>query len=240
MPGGLPTTGTRVIKMAEGMFRGIIKPLIPFNCIFDTDFGLIQLISQEYRNRDIFNIDYIDSLKTNYDLLYVLYHRNTYNPLIPFMNNPEDIDLAEDLYIQFIEKEYENMVARSIHTGLYNLIGSMRNTEEIITTICYSNDIEKHVFANDTLLSKIRSINIDNIVEYLSYIDQYYFKATEDLYFYLSCKTLKSNSVYILDYDFNFENKEKGILKQSREIGVALANRCVINIIGAFDKRTIH
>ena len=106
--------GSWTIRMGEGNTIGIIKPLVPFNCIVDTDVGLIQLIKTEYRSPDIFNIGLLDSFINNRGIIKLLYHRKTKNPLLPFMNDQEDVATADDLYKQFMEKEYRNIIVKSV------------------------------------------------------------------------------------------------------------------------------
>ena len=103
-----PKEGKWTIKRGDISMIGIIKPLIPFNCIVDTDAGLIDLIRTDYRSPDMFNIGLLDSFKNGNELLKFLYERTVINPIIPFMNNPEDEDTAKGLLEEAPVQE-ENM-----------------------------------------------------------------------------------------------------------------------------------
>ena len=41
-------------------FSPNIRPLFPFNVIFDTDFGLIRLIRDEYADDKVFDLDVLN------------------------------------------------------------------------------------------------------------------------------------------------------------------------------------
>lgn len=229
--------GSWTIRMGEGNTVGIIKPLVPFNCIVDTDVGLIQLIKTEYRSPDIFNIGLLDSFINNRGIIKLLYHRKTKNPLLPFMNDQEDVATADDLYKQFMEKEYRNIIIKSVMTGMYKLLYYFTLAEEIAANISYSNPIEEEIINKNKILKKIRAISIKEIPDRAANLDSFFFKDVEDDYFKASLPVLKSKNITFLDYDYNFD--EQGTIATTEETAIAEVNRCRFNIINAYNAKEL-
>ena len=232
-----PKEGKWTIKRGDISMIGIIKPLIPFNCIVDTDAGLIDLIRTDYRSPDMFNIGLLDSFKNGNELLKFLYERTVINPVIPFMNNPEDEDTANDIYRQFITQEYETIVKKSPFTGIFKMIQFSKFSEEITPTISYSNDIEKQFFENNSVLNSIKAVDIKDIPYQCSNLDVFFFKTIFDDFIRASLPVLQSKVVTILDYKYNFD--ENGDLYNTAETALIDANRCRFNIINAYNKKEI-
>lgn len=229
--------GSWTIRMGEGNTIGIIKPLVPFNCIVDTDVGLIQLIKTEYRSPDIFNIGLLDSFINNRGIIKLLYHRKTKNPLLPFMNDQEDVATADDLYKQFMEKEYRNIIVKSVMTGMYKLLHYFTLAEEIAANISYSNPIEEEIINKNKILKKIRAISIKEIPDRAANLDAFFFKDVEDDYFRASLPVLKSKNITFLDYGYNFD--EQGTIATTEETAIAEVNRCRFNIINAYNAKEL-
>lgn len=233
----IPKEGKWTVRMGEGNTIGIFKPLVPFNCLIDTDVGLIELIKDDYRSPDIFDIGLLDSFPSNKGIINTLYRRTTRNPLIPFMVNKEDIETANDLYVQFITKEYKSIIERSVVTGLYRLLHYFTLSEEIAPMISYSNDIELEFIHNDIVMKKVKEVNIEDITTLCVNMDMFFFKDLWDVYLQKSVSILKSKNIMILDYGYNFNsNKELEISDQST---IAEMNRCRFSIINAYNAKEI-
>ena len=52
---GTFVNSTSNITYNESNTLNVMVPLIPFNCLFDTDVGLIKLINQEYNDSSVFD-----------------------------------------------------------------------------------------------------------------------------------------------------------------------------------------
>ena len=232
-----PKEGKRTIKLGEGNTIGIIRPLIPFNCIVDTDVGLIDLIKNEYRSSDMFNIGLLDSFINKKDLIKYLYHRSTFNPIVPFMNNKEDIETADDLYNQFINKRYNDILNRSPVTGLYKLVSLLNYSNELAPMITYSNQIEYDIIEHNSTLNKIKNIIIDDIAIQDLKLNVFYFKSVIDTYFRKCIPILLSKNIIILDYDYNFD--EDGNIKMNDYTIAIEMTRCRVNVINAYNKQEI-
>lgn len=233
----MPKAGKWKIQMGQGDTIGIIRPLVPFNCIFDTDIGMIELIRNEYRSPDIFNIEYLDSFTSNRDLIGILYHRKCLNPLLLFMNNKEDTETADDLYNQFMDTKYVDILQHSVYTGLYKLVSYFNYSEEIAPILAYANDTEEYILSSNKTLSNFKRVNINDIVNTCTDMNVFYFKSASDSYFTISLPILKSKNIMILDYGFNFD--EEGGIVATKETATAELNRCQYSIINAYNRKEI-
>ena len=80
-----------------------LTTLIPFDLIIDTDYGLAQLIKDEYYDKTVFD----GTLESqDQDLLWFLYSRNNPNPLSVLMWDEDDKDSMDSLYEDFINTKY--------------------------------------------------------------------------------------------------------------------------------------
>ena len=230
--------GSWTIRRGEGNTLGIIKPLIPFDCIIDTDVGLIDLIRNEYRSPDIFDVDLLDSFRSNREFIRILYHRTTPNPLIPFMKNKEDLETADDLYNQFMNQKYREIVSRSVMTGLYRLVYLMTYAEEVAPVIAFSNTLEQQVIEDNEILKKHRSVYIDDIPFKCKGLDLFYFKSVINNKYFSKCiPILLSKNICILDYGYNFA-EDQGIFINQETVAVDM-NRCHLTIISAYSNKEI-
>lgn len=221
------------IRMGEGDVRGIIKPLIPFSCIFDTDVGLIQLILDEYASEEYFDLQKMYDLSTDRkQLIKFLYQREHENPLVEFAQPGISTDVMDDLYRQFIESEYEKIIERSVHSGLYELLCAFNSAEEVRTFIYCNNDIEKYYIKSDENLNNMTIIDIGNIDTYKNEFTAFFFKSVNSGLFRDIIVSSPLKSIYILDYRFNFD---QGNLKNSIQIVASEMQHCTLNIINAYD-----
>ena len=112
--------------------------LVPFNLIVDTDMGLIKLLEFDYSNTEYFHEGILNTEEENQQ--YLLNTRNNRNPL-SIVFKKDDPELMDDLYKQFIEKEYDNILQLSCNTSLANLANALReDISQVIrlTILCQS------------------------------------------------------------------------------------------------------
>ena len=107
----------------------IIKVLMPFNVLIDTDMGLWNLIQFDYRN-DIFflkgMLDMSDAHKK-----YFMITRDNRNPLMTILSEPDET-LANDFYSQFIDKEYDQILKLSPNTDVCKILDVMKKSKSSI------------------------------------------------------------------------------------------------------------
>lgn len=172
--------------------------LIPFNLIIDTDFGLVKLIQRDYFNKDVFLPTML--LSNDSSLKYFLMEREDPNPLLMLMQE-EDTELANDLYNQFIEKEYENILKMSCTTSLASLnkmIQKSIDTIAKVTVLCSCQEEidelkRRDIFVNNVMIGEYEDINITKY-------DAFYVKESFDMFRF---KYLEGKSIYVPSYAFN-------------------------------------
>ena len=175
-----------------------LNVLIPFNMIIDTEMGLLKLIQFDYNNTEYFYPGIINGDDTFKK--YVLLTRNERNPLCVAVKD-EKMDCADDLYKQFMEKEYNSILQLSPPTALRDVGSILRTSIDKVVKInilCETDD-EIELLVN-------RQISYDDIVkgtpETIS-ISQYnvlFVKDTKDLTRY---KDVEGKEIYVADYEFN-------------------------------------
>ena len=67
------------ITFNEGNTLNIMVPLIPFNCLFDTNVGLIKLICKESNDSSVIDQNTLDSLDTNIKVVNFVYKSSSSN-----------------------------------------------------------------------------------------------------------------------------------------------------------------
>ena len=89
----------------------------------------------------------------------------------------------------------------------------------------------------DERLKGIEFVDLDNISTDLAEYNMFFFKSIDDMYISMFTDRIKSKSVYMLDYRFNFD--ENGLLKVNPNIETLEINRNTINIINVYDKQRL-
>lgn len=174
-----------------------INSLIPFNMIFDTEMGLMKLIEFHY-NKGIFNYNALG--KDDLTKLYLM-QRNNWNPLSIICDENISQNDMDELYYQFIDREYERILLYSPNTALYDVLNVVYRNEQIRFTVVCKSEMELDFF-------KKRQCNAYQILigdmftdELLKENPNIYIKYIKDLY--QQPKSFKNKSLYIGDYEFN-------------------------------------
>lgn len=176
-----------------------IDVLIPFEMIVDIDMGLIKLLEFDYDNGEYFERGILHA--TEEEQQYLLNKRTDRNPLSVVMRK-DDPELMEDLYNQFMEKEYQNILELSCNTALVDIANTLKtNMDQIIriTVLCKSK-------AEENIL-KIRKIPLfRTLIMYpeaidLSKYDTLYVKDVNDLDKFK--KEIFKKNIYVANYGFN-------------------------------------
>lgn len=184
-----------------------LDPLFDFQAICDTDLGLYRLIKRDYYDRNIFNNDLFDS--NNLDFVKtMLLTRDKFNPLFIFCKenvlSNEEID---DLYKQFLEEEYDNILDLSPYTSIMNIAAVSNSVNKIVnvTILCKS---QKEVDWVYRYTNKLHCIVQDYENFNLEKYDTIYIK---DLYTLLSFdqSSIDMKNIIFSNYQFNLENASK-------------------------------
>ena len=179
----------------------IIDSILPFNMVIDTEIGLLRLITFEFRADNIFNIGVLDM--SDSELKYLLKHRSHKNPLSVIMKDDKNEELMDDLYNQFMTKEYSKILEMSPSTTLLDLCIKSFYADSIRIDILCKNEEEKHFIKsriNDVKLSLIIQDDNFNLMNY----SNIYIKNIDELKRY-NKDTIRGKNFYIGDFDYNTE-----------------------------------
>lgn len=197
---------SHIIRSGEGNISGILTPLIPFNCLYDTDFGLLSLIYEEYLDPSIFDIEWFRKNHIIKDMVNSIYSRSTSNPLFLCLKD-KDEKLANELYTQFMSEKYEDILNRSMLTGMEDLIFLLKSSGEATPTIVYRNKKEFELMKSNSALSKIQKTTVKDAIKNMDIYQQFYFKSFQDVYLseLISSDKLNTKTIYIARYPFNMD-----------------------------------
>ena len=180
-----------------------LVPLISFYSIFDIDFGLINLICNEYLDKSVFNIDLIKSKDTK-SIISLLYNRKDNNPLYCIANKDIDKNILDKYYEEFIDRKIQDIYNLSITTEVLNMIQKFNESQEITPIIlCYSQE-QIDVANEEPVLENNQKILFDNIRKKdLDTISQLYFKDINEA---KPFDNLKYKTFYFSTYGSNFKD----------------------------------
>lgn len=181
-----------------------IDPLFDFQILCDTDLGLYRLIKEDYYDRSVFDENLFDSdeeffIKTR------LLDRTHFNPLFLFCKKGVlTDDEMDDLYQEFLDKEYERILERSTPTTILEIASKSNNTNNIVnvTVLCKSEAERKWLLKYNF---RLKSIIGDYIDFDLSKYDTIYIKDIYTLTLFRQ-ETLKYKNIIFPRYVFNLEN----------------------------------
>lgn len=212
-----------------GKTSGVMSPLIPFNMIVETDVGLLSLVFKDYLDPRVFNQDFFVGKKVN-QLVYDLYNREKENPLSLCIRD-EYTNSCDTFYNQFMEREYDKILNKSVVTEFYRLIRAYNAEPEIkVTVVCEKQQeidlLKQYENTKNCNIVLSSSMTPSNIKSH----NQFFFKSIADAVPYV--KHLKDKSIYIANYRFNKTEEGEFI---NHPIIPILAMNNVINIIDVFN-----
>lgn len=189
------------------MTDNTIDSIIPFDMVIDPEMGLMKLIEFEYRNK-IFNLEAlgIDELTKLY-----LKQRIYKNPLsIIIKDDKITIDEMNDMYNQFMEKRYDDILRLSPNTGLFHLLQMSYRNETVRFTLVCENEEQEKLFTNRG--GKAYSIKIGNIFDdnLLNKNPNIYIKYVEQLE--MQNKKIEGKNIYFADLSFNKIETSRGTI----------------------------
>lgn len=182
-----------------------IDSLIPFNMIFDTEMGLMKLIEFHY-TKGFFNYEALG--KDDLTMLYLM-ERDNWNPLSIICDDSISQEDKDELYNQFMDREYEKILQYSPNTALYDMLNLVYRSESIRFTVVCNTEQEldffnrRHCKAYQVIVGDM----FDN--ELLQRNSNLYIKYLKDLY--QQPNDFKNKSLYIGDYGFNKREINKSI-----------------------------
>lgn len=233
-----PRNSTRTVVFGHGDDKNIMNPLIPFNCVYDIDFGVIRYMYENgyTANAELVDPGFFSLLDTDRRRMIIeLYSREDENPLSLCLRHTRD---ANDLYNQFMEADYETIIHSAVHTGVYEMCRLFEDQSSIRPGIIYSTESEYYMLKNDENLKHVEFIDLETVKHRIKDFNIYFFKSIDDMYIDLLTPLLHTKSIYIMDYRFNFDETGED-LRKSVYTGTLLLNRNVINVINAYDRKRL-
>ena len=152
----------------------ITKPklAIGFDTIVDEDFGLIQLVFNQYLDTSVFDVSKFQ--RSVPQIIRSLYTRKEINPLFSFTLPDIDKNKIDEYYKEFLEKEYPAILDNAIGTAMQDYTTMVYNSKEFdITIFCYNQTQLEFISGIDEFKS-IRKIIVSN--DSFSDTNQIYFK----------------------------------------------------------------
>lgn len=182
-----------------------VKSIVPFNMVIDTDMGLYKLIQSQYQS-NIFRKSMMDQRDMDIMKL-ILTDREHYNFLSDLIIDEKYIQDADDLYDQYMDRKYGEILNLSCTTGIFDIIRRTKFVGDYLKfTIYYFKDIEKEFLESKykkydfiPTMIKCNSIEELDVKEYGSI----YVKNYEDI---LRFKDIDGKNVIYANYRFNCED----------------------------------
>lgn len=205
-----------------------LTPIIDFNCIVDTEYGLLQLIYDQYYDLSVFNQEKFE-MPTN-KILLELHNRKDKNPLIPFVNKGISKEDADDYYSQFMNTKYEDIIARSIGTNMQTVLTTFNQSNEVFSSILCHNELEKN-YISDIEDFKSNTVYLDEeFVKVYKNFNQIYLRYIDDLDIYI--RQCLNKNVYFSSSMLNMKIEEDGLLN--------LKDNKNLNLLSYYSKINIY
>lgn len=212
--------------------RGVQSPMFAFNTLYDTDFGLIYMIGKKYADPEYFDLSFYDKNDTIRKIVLAIYKRKEKNPLSLIINDKYK-DQIDDLYNQYFNEKYDDILEYSCYTGVYYLVSVLHVSNDIIPYIFCLDDREVDIISKDANMEGINIITKKNIIGTIGVINQLYVKSLiSDPYVKLLSESLDRKSIYVEDYTYNFNNNDLIIDDDSKNF---VKHQCFFSMISAFE-----
>lgn len=187
------------INYADNNTRSVLNVLISFNCIIDTDFGLLVLIARNFFDTSVFNANFFSENSNINNMKRSIYKRKESNPIKLCIKNQED---ADDYYNQFFENYYKEILDVSMVTGLGRSLKVFSSNAGASFTILCKDKYQEEFLSRLELFKKMSTITLDKITNPDIY-NQFFFKDYKDYGLNDLSDFLIDKKIYIGMYEFN-------------------------------------
>lgn len=186
-----------------------INPIFDFQAICDTDLGLYRLIKRDYYDKNIFDNNLFDNNDERF-IKTMLLCRDKFNPLFIFCKKniypDKEID---DLYRQFLNEEYDNILKLSPPTNIMDIATISNSIKNIVNVTVLCKD-KKEIEWLNKYNKKLKYIVSDYKDFKLDKYDTIYIKDIYDLLFF-DQDTIDMKNIIIPRFLFNLENGSRKI-----------------------------
>lgn len=200
--------------------------LVDFNMVVDTDLGLINMMKREYNNTE-FVLKYINSMKDKI-IIDQLLERKDKNPLSIIIKD-EFRDSIDNLYKEFIETEYDNILKYSSTTDIISLINVYINTGAVHVDIICKNKSEEQIINNLNIPQLKVIVENDKSKIDLSNYDTIFIKDYSDI---LNFTEVVAKNIFIGNYKFNLEDDNRIPLN---DISLIVGKTNLVSIIDVYE-----
>lgn len=180
--------------------------LMPFNCLINTDFGIIKVLKEKYNNPEFMESFLVENDDNFYRLSTVI---NDNENIVNYYLKSNHLDKADQIRKLLLEKEYENILEHSEKTGIFTLTKEYKIAGEgaIHPIVLCKNELEQQYIKR---LDNTMPTTIDDLYKIdLSVYDSIFLR---DIVSAIGLK-LTAKNIFVLNYRFNFEDEYKTLLK---------------------------
>ena len=193
------------IQRSELNTIGVLKPIVGFNTLIDTDVGLLIAYGREHRDLPFYQDHGTMNLLTR-----AVYDREKENPLTLLYPDKDEREL-NGLYVDWMNNKYELVLKYSIPTEIMSVIKLWRRLGAVRTSILCRSQEEVDYINKFMFISSYSKEIIDKDLNLNAY-EQYYFKSVEDDYIHEAVKTIgDAKTIYIANYKFNLLSDENNV-----------------------------
>ena len=179
--------------------RGILNPLVSFDCLVDTDFGLLVLIAQNFFDTDVFSEEFFRHNDNINDMKWAIYGRPEKNPLTLCLKDPS---LADDFYKQFMDQYYDDILERSMITDLATIIPDLASSTNASFSIYCTRQSELDLLERLNILPDCNKVMVKDIIEPDNY-QQFFIKDFDDYGMQRYAHLIMDKHIYVARYNFN-------------------------------------
>ena len=153
------------------------KIAIGFDTIVDEDFGLIQLIFNNYLDPSVFDVELFK--RSVPEIIRMLYTREEINPLLSFALKDSTQNMDE-LYKEFLSDQYSAILENSIGTNMQIFTKMLIDSKEFEVIIFCYNELQKDFISSIEEFKGINIVLYDD--DFKKTTGQYYFKYLHQSY----------------------------------------------------------
>lgn len=215
-----------------------LSPVIPFNLVYDTDYGIIRYIRDTCKDAPNYDAGVLNLHKIF--LIQLLANRDVVNPVHLVMEDDEEFkEQADEIYENIMKYDYAEVLARSINTAIYDYVSLLGKTEGVVTPyILCKRDEEVDFIRSNFEPYKEGSCKITIGKVDANKYDPLFTKSIQDMpeMYY----NVGGNNIYLARYPFNVDTDENGkeIPKADGSILLFTRNKC--NIINVYKKEYMN
>ena len=215
----------------------IINTLVPFEVLVDIDMGLLKLIEFEYHDETFFYPGLLNTSEDNQK--YFLMNRD-YPNVIRSLLSVDDEELADDLYNQFMEQEYDKILQLSCNTAICDLTLLLRkDINQVVRVTCLCADEKQKKIIADRKISVFKTIVSKIEDTSLNGFGTIFIKNVNDLYKF---RHIEGKTIYVPSYRFNVNidpDKPDPLLPENILFDFSRDNEFMVYTPYIFDPRKI-